>query len=88
MDRVSKTLKHNQIEGLRLLADQIVSLIESEHDAKQPKESETKTDGETTETSGRYYSSATIMFTDNVRFTSKVERLDPGELMATLDTFF
>jgi|TARA_B110000881_G_scaffold184602_1_gene172413 GAF domain-containing protein len=34
MDVVSKTLKHNQIEDLRLLADQIVSLIESEHDAK------------------------------------------------------
>ena len=42
MDGVSKTLKYNQIEGLRLLAHQIVSLIESEHYAKQHKESETK----------------------------------------------
>jgi len=89
VDGVSKSLKHNQIEGLRLLADQIVSLIESEHDAKQPtKESETKTDGEHAETSGRYYSSATILFADIVGFTSKVERLEPGELLATLDTFF
>ena len=89
VDGVSKSLKHNQIEGLRLLADQIVSLIESEHDAKQPtKESETKTDGEPAETSGRYYSSATILFADIVGFTSKVERLEPGELLATLDTFF
>ena len=88
MDGVSKTLKHNQIEGLRLLADQIVSLIESEHDAKQPKEFETKTDGKLAETSGRYYSSATILFADIVGFTSKVERLEPGELLSTLDTFF
>ena len=88
MDGISKTLKQNQIEGLRLLADQIVSLIESEHDAKQPKEYETKIDGESSETSGRYYSSATILFADIVGFTSKVERLEPGELLATLDTFF
>ena len=89
VDGTPKSLKHNQIEGLRLLADQIVSLIESEHDAKQPtKESETKTDGEPAETSGRYYSSATILFADIVGFTSKVERLEPGELLATLDTFF
>ena len=38
VDGTPKSLKHNQIEGLRLLADQIVSLIESEHDAKQPEE--------------------------------------------------
>jgi class 3 adenylate cyclase len=88
MDGVSKSLKHNQIEGLRLLADQIVSLIESEHEAKQPKESETKTDRKFAETSGRYYSSATILFADIVGFTSKVERLEPGELLSTLDTFF
>lgn len=49
-----KTFKHNQIEGLPLLANQIVSLIESEHDAKQPKESKTKNDVEHSKTSGRY----------------------------------
>ena len=38
VDGAPKSLKHNQIEGLRLLADQIVSLIESEHEANQPKE--------------------------------------------------
>ena len=88
VDGVSKSLKHNQIEGLRLLADQIISLIESEHDAKGPKESETKINGKTAETYGRYYSSATILFADIVGFTSKVERLEPGELLATLDKFF
>jgi class 3 adenylate cyclase len=87
-DETPKSLKHNQIEGLRLLADQIVSLIESEHEAKQPKESETKTDGEPAESSGRYYSSTTILFADIVGFTSKVERLEPGELLANLNTFF
>ena len=88
VDDNPKSLKHNQIEGLRLLADQIVSLIESEHDSKQSSEFKTKTDGEPAETSGRYYSSATILFADIVGFTSKVERLEPGELLATLDTFF
>jgi class 3 adenylate cyclase len=88
VDDNPKSLKHNQIEGLRLLADQIVSLIESEHDAKKPKDTETKNDKEPAETSGRYYSSATILFTDIVGFTAKVERLDPGELLATLNTFF
>ena len=44
MDGVLKNLKHTQIDGLPLLADQILSLIESEHCAKQPKEFETETD--------------------------------------------
>ena len=87
MDDNPKSLKHNQIEGLRLLADQIVALIESEHDRKQTKNSETENE-EHAEVTGRYFSSATILFADIVGFTSKVERLDPGELLATLNTFF
>ena len=87
VDDNPKSLKHNQIEGLRLLADQIVALIESEHGSKQSKNSETE-DEEHTEVTGRYFSSATILFADIVGFTSKVERLDPGELLATLNTFF
>ena len=87
VDDNPKSLKHNQIEGLRLLADQIVALIESEHDRKQTKNSETE-DEEHAEVTGRYFSSATILFADIVGFTSKVERLDPGELLATLNTFF
>ncbi len=64
-----------------------MALIESEHDRKQTKNSETK-DEEHAEVTGRYFSSATILFADIVGFTSKEERLDPGELLATLNTFF
>ena len=88
VDDSPKSLKHNQIEGLRILADQIVSLIENEHDAKQLIENEVKIDEDDTESIGKYYSSATILFADFVGFTSKVELLEPGELLATLNTFF
>ena len=88
VDDSPKSLKHNQIEGLRILADQIVSLIENDHDAGKSNENETKTEDEDAQTFGKYYSSATILFADFVGFTSKVERLEPGELLATLNTFF
>ena len=87
-DEITKSLKHNQIEGLRLLADQIVSMIENENSSKKIKDIKKKSDNEFFEISGRYYSSATILFADIVGFTSKVERMEPGELLATLDTFF
>ena len=88
VDDSPKSLKHNQIEGLRILADQIVSLIENDHDAKQLSENEVKIDVEDTKSIGKYYSSATILFADFVGFTSKVEKLEPGDLLATLNTFF
>ena len=88
VDGSPKSLKHNQVEGLRILADQIVSLIESEHEAKQSEVNEAKTNEQASETSGHYFSSATILFADFVGFTSKVENLEPGELLATLDMFF
>ena len=87
VDDNPKSLKHNQIEGLRLLADQIVSLIESEHDAKKPKDAETKNDKEPAETSGRYYSSATILFADIVGFTAKVA-LGPGRIAGNPEYVF
>ena len=87
-DTTPKALVHKQVEGLRLLADQVVSLIEKDHEAQQPKEAVAKPEAEVAETSGRYHSAATILFADFVDFTAKVERLEPGELLATLDTFF
>ena len=88
VDDSPKSLKHNQIEGLRILADQIVSLIENEHDTKHLRENDVKIDEKDAESIGKYYSSATILFADFVGFTSKVERLEPGELLATLNMFF
>ena len=88
VDGTPKTLGHKQIEGLRILSDQVVSLIETDHEARQATALEPGANEETVETSGRYYSAVTILFADFVGFTSKVERLEPGELLATLDTFF
>jgi len=88
MDETPKTLEHKQLEGLRLLSDQVVTLIEKDHEAQQSKEAVEKPEAEVAETSGRYHSAATILFADFVDFTAKVERLEPGELLATLDTFF
>ncbi len=73
---------------MRILADQIVSFIENDHDTEYSSENEAKTEEEDAQTFGKYYSSATILFADFVRFTSKVERLEPGESLATLNTFF
>ena len=68
--------------------DQIVSFIENDHDTEYSSENEAKTEEQDAQTFGKYYSSATILFADFVGFTSKVERLEPGELLATLNTFF
>jgi len=87
-DEIAKSLKHNQIEGLRLLADQVVSMIENDNSSKNVNDIENKSDENIFEITGRFYSSATILFADIVGFTSKVERMEPGELLATLDTFF
>ena len=81
-----KTLDHSRLEGLRMLADQFIDLYEStqdEYDRKAPLEtlSSEKINGE-------YFSSATVLFCDFVGFTSKTEKLQPGELVEILDSFF
>lgn len=83
------TLNHSQRQGLRLLSDQIVTLIEQDNFSEVMDKQ--KTDSETTistEPEGQYFSSATIMFTDFVGFTRLVENLQPGELLSSLTTFF
>ena len=61
-DEIAKSLKHNQIEGLRLLADQVVSMIENDNSSKKIKDSKNKQVEELIEITGKYYSSATILF--------------------------
>lgn len=87
VDDKPRSVKHSQIEGLRLLADQIVYLIENQYEEEQEEISPTAEE-KPAQAVGQYYSAATILFADMVGFTSKVERLDPGELLQTLDTFF
>ncbi len=87
-DEIPKSLKHNQIEGLRILADQVVSMIENEYSKNAYKNEKKENIDPSNQISGSYHSSATIMFADFVGFTSKVENMEPGELLSTLDTFF
>ena len=81
-----KTLDHSKLEGLRMLADQFIDLYESTQ-----KEYESKVPLETTSSekiNGEYFSSASVLFCDFVGFTSKTEKLQPGELVEILDSFF
>ena len=88
VDEKPRSVRHSQIEGLRLLADQIVFLIEKQYEEEKSKIEKTGDDQNFIQAIGEYYSSATILFSDVVGFTSKVERIDPGGLLQTLDTFF
>ena len=81
-----KSLEHSKIEGLRMLADQFIDLFES-----------TKNDYEITKTidnqnkekiNGEFYSSSTVLFCDFVGFTKISEKMQPGELIEALDSFF
>ena len=81
-----KTLEVSKIEGLRMLADQFIDLYES-----------TKVDYERGDVvgsqdveriNGQYFSSSTVLFCDFIGFTKKTEKMQPGELVEILDTFF
>ncbi len=84
-----KNLGHQQIDGLRLLSDQIVHMLEKElnstGDVSVP---EAKTKEQPSQMKGQYYSVSSILFADFVGFTNLVENSDPGELLETLNIFF
>ena len=88
-DSSPKNLDHQQIDGLRLLSDQIVHMLERELSSTEgvsvPKD---KTEKQPSEIKGQYYSVTSILFADFVGFTNLVENSDPGELLETLNTFF
>ena len=81
-----KLLDNSKIEGLRMLADQFIDLYESTKDEykKGIKSNHTKEE----KVSGEYFSSSTVLFCDFVGFTKKTEKMQPGELVEILDTFF
>ncbi|MED5240526.1 MAG: adenylate/guanylate cyclase domain-containing protein [SAR324 cluster bacterium] len=84
-----KNLDHQQIDGLRLLSDQIVHMLEKE---LNPKEGvavpEDKSKEQPSQMKGQYYSATSILFADFIGFTNLVENSDPGELLETLSIFF
>ena len=82
-------LVHGQKEGLRLLSDQVVTLLEQGDVTAGRVAGENDSEADTgTDAKGEYFSSASIMFTDFVGFTRLVEKIQPGELLDTLNTFF
>ena len=87
MDPSPKKLSHQQIEGLRLLSDQVVSMLESDSGQSGPENEETN-DEEIKKLKGQYYSAVSILFADFFGFTNMVENTEPGELLETLNTFF
>ena len=87
MGKDPSNLDHFQAEGLRLLADQVINFFEIDAIGNQDSQ-EVKRANENLKTEAKYYSSATVLFTDFVGFTKLTETLEPGELLETIDEFF
>ena len=87
-DSSPKNLDHQQIDGLRLLSDQIVHMLERESGSTDSSSTEKEDVDEPSQMRGQYYSVTSILFADFVGFTNLVENSDPGELLETLNTFF
>ena len=83
-----KNLAHQQIDGLRLISDQIVHMLEKESISSETSVPGDITQEEPTQMQGQYYSATSILFGDCVGFSNVVENSDPGELRETLNTFF
>ena len=82
-DDKPRTMSHEQLDGMRLLSDQFVELLETV--VYKPEEI---ISGNERKVDGKYYSNVTILFADFVGFTLKAEKLQPGELLETLSTYF
>jgi len=87
LDPSPKTLSHQQIDGLRLLSDQVVEMLEGDAGRTMVGKDE-KLDEGSQKIEGQYYSAVTILFADFVGFTKMVENTEPGDLLETLNTFF
>ena len=81
-----KSLEVSKIEGLRMLADQFIDLYESTKEDYN--RGDAASDQNVEKINGQYFSSSTVLFCDFVGFTQKTEKMQPGELIEILDTFF
>ena len=87
MDSRPGKIGHNQLEGLRLLSDQVSNILE--FSALLPSAGAGMAIGQQSSSmNGSYYSSASVLFTDFVGFTNITENIEPGELIEALDEFF
>ncbi len=87
MDSKPGSLAHSRREGLRLLSDQVSNILEYSV-IKSTKSAPEAIGQEPSVREASFYSSASILFTDFVGFTSISENIDPGELIESLDEFF
>ncbi|MAL86799.1 MAG: hypothetical protein CMI23_10660 [Opitutae bacterium] len=83
-----RKINHDQIEGLRLLADLVVSSIENDFLKKQDNRKKQVSFFNEGESMVKYFSTSSIMFADFVGFTKLVEKLEAGDLIETLNIFF
>ncbi len=90
IDDKPKKIEHEQIEGLRLLADQVVNMLEQEFNDNSNQNIDPEDISNVIETNRitKYFSTSSILFADFVGFTKLVEIMEPGDLIETLNTFF
>ena len=84
-DEKPKSISNNQLDGLRLLADQFIQLLELVNDQEHGVFDDIHSPEEI---KGEYYSSSSILFADFVGFTKQTELLQPGELIELLSAYF
>ena len=87
LDTKAGTIGHNQLEGLRLLSDQVSNILEFSALAPET-ESDRASAQQSSSMQASYYSSASILFTDFVGFTSISSTLTPEELVSLIDQCF
>ena len=78
-----KKITHDQIEGLRILADLIVSSIENDLLKKQDEGNKEVSSNNQNQSMVKYFSTSSILFADFVGFTKLVEKLEAGDLIET-----
>ena len=83
-----KKITHDQIEGLRILADLIVCSIENDLLKKQDEGNKELSSNNQNQSMVKYFSTSSILFADFVGFTKLVEKLEAGDLIETLTVFF
>ena len=88
-DKEPKRVSEKEIECLRLLADNIVEMIEADAtDRSTNQKGDQSLNDQSPAIETKYFSSASVLFADFVGFTNHTESLDPGELLETLNGFF
>jgi adenylate cyclase len=87
LDTKPGKIHHDQLEGLRLLSDQVSNILEY-GTLKSEVLKDNQIEHNSSSMDASYYSSATILFTDFAGFTKITESIEPGELIETLDEFF